>query len=215
MVGGKDAGMRAGRSGVLHASSYRRLALSQATMRISLLFVIASVLTVGGCASMTVEVERDATVLVPEHARWAWRPRPWAPLGESELHPRVDNPKARERVERAIEAVLRDKGLPHAEPEVADFLVDYRMGVWEEQVKIESPREAPPSPRSAEIPPSAALTGSATRMRYEEGALLINVTERTTGRLAFRAAGRRALGNRPMSDEALQQAVAELLERFP
>jgi hypothetical protein len=215
MVGGKNAGMRDRRSGVLHASSFLRLALNQATMRISLLFVIGSVLTAGGCVSMTVEVERDATVLVPEHASWAWRPRPWAPLGESELHPRVDNPTARERVERAIEAVLRDKSLQQVEPEVADFLVDYRMGVWEEQVKIESPREVPPSPRSAEIPSPEALTGSAARMRYEEGALLISVTERTTGRLAFRAAGQRVLGSRPISDEALQQAMAALLERFP
>jgi len=186
-----------------------------ARMRISVLFVVVSVVIAGGCASMTVEVERDVTVLVPEHASWAWRPRPWAPLGESELHPRVDNPKARERVERAIEAVLRDKGFRHAEPEVADFLVDYRMGVWEAEVKIESPREAPPSPRSAEIPPSGALTGSASRVRYEEGALLINVTERTTGKRAFRVAGQRVLGNRPISDEALQQAMTELLEQFP
>ena len=186
-----------------------------ARMRISVLFVVVSVVIAGGCASMTVEVERDVTVLVPEHASWAWRPRPWAPLGESELHPRVDNPKARERVEHAIEAVLRDKGFQRAEPEVADFLVDYRMGVWEAEVKIESPREAPPSPRSAEIPPSEALTGSAARMRYEEGALLINVTERTTGRLAFRAAGQRVLATRPMSDETLQRAMAELLEQFP
>ena len=52
-------------------------------------------------------------------------------------------------------------------------------------------------------------------MRYEEGALLINVTERITGRLAFRVAGQRVLGNRPISEEALQQAMAELLERFP
>jgi hypothetical protein len=185
-----------------------------ARMRTSALFVLASVVTVAGCASMTVEVERDVAVVVPEHASWGWRPLPWAPLGESESHPRVDNPKARERVERAIEAVLRDKGFQHAEPDAADFLVDYRMGVWEAEVKIESPREAPPSPRSAAIPPSEALTGSAARMRYEEGALLINITERATGRLAFRAAGQRVLASRPMSDEALQRAMAELLEQF-
>jgi hypothetical protein len=206
--------MRDRRSGVLHAISFLRLALNQATMRISLLFLIGSVLTAGGCVSMTIEVERDATVFVPEHAGWAWRPRPWAPLGESELHPRVDNPRARERVEGAIDAVLRDKGFPRVEPDVADVLVDYRMGVWEEQARIEPAPAVAPSPRSAEIPPGEALTRSGTRVRYQEGALLINVTERTTDRLAFRVAGKRVLG-RPMSDEALRQAIAELFARFP
>jgi hypothetical protein len=164
---------------------------------------------------MAVEVERDRTVAVPEHATWAWRPRPWPPLGVSESHPRVDNPRARERVERAIEAVLDGKGFPRVEPDLADFLVDYRMGVWEEEVKMEQPPRAPPSPRSAEIPPAEALTRSAAKVTYEEGALLINVTERTTSRRAFRVAGQRVLGTRPMSDEALQRAIAELFERFP
>jgi hypothetical protein len=162
---------------------------------------------------MAVEVERDRTVAVPEHASWAWRPRPWAPLGGSELHPRVDNPRARERVEGAIDAVLRGKGFPRVEPDVADLLVDYRMGVWEEQARIEPAPGVPPSSRSAEIPPAEALTRSAARVKYQEGALLINVTERTTGRLAFRVAGKRVLG-KPMSDEALHQAIAELFARF-
>ena len=164
---------------------------------------------------MTVEVERDSTVAVPDHASWAWRSRPWEPLGGSELHPRVDNTKARERVEHAIEVVLQAKRLQRVEPDVADFLVDYRMGVWEEQVRIEPPPEAPPSPRSAEIPPPEALTRAPVRVRYEEGALLINIAERTTGKLAFRVTAKRVLSDRPMSDEARQQAMAELLERFP
>jgi hypothetical protein len=41
---------------------------------------------------------------------------------------------------------------------VADVLVDYRMGVWEEQARIEPAPGAPPSSRSAEIPPAEALT---------------------------------------------------------
>jgi hypothetical protein len=181
-------------------------------MRGARLALLVLALLVSGCVSLSVEVERDASVEIPRDATWAWRPVPPESRGAVELDPRVDNPRARARVERAIDAALAAKGFRHVEADAADLLVEYHMGVWEEAFEIRP--EPSPRLRGASLPPPVP-GGTPMTIRYRQAGLRIDIVKRTTGQLAFRTIGERALPPTPMTDEALQQAVAELLERFP
>src|SRR5262245_33057008 len=86
-------------------------------------------LSVAGCSSLKVVVDRDSTIPIPPGSTWAWGPEP-PERRPDELDPRVNNSIIHGRVKRSVEAALAQKGFRQVnDPQTADFLVYYRIGV--------------------------------------------------------------------------------------
>ncbi len=171
---------------------------------IRLALFLATVLLMVGCGStLAVKTQRDSSIPILSGATWAWNPTPPAERRPGELDPRVDNPTIHGRIERAIETVLATKVFRKAEPVTADFLVNYRVGVQDvhqwQQVIVGGP--------------GAHMT--VIPQEFTEGGLLIDLMERSTGKLAFRSWAVGDVVEGSGSEKAIHDLVTRLLETLP
>ena len=102
-----------------------------------------------------VQITRDRDVHFAKHATWAWRPMDQnrgrdsrRVISRDEINRRetvtrdtdADNDALRDKVKIAIAANLREKGFREvSDPEAADFLVDYHLGVQRRNVTVAYP----------------------------------------------------------------------------
>ena len=165
-------------------------------------------LSVTGCSSLRVVVDRDSTIPIPPGSTWAWGPKP-SERGPEELDPRVNNTIIHGRVKRSVEAVLAQKGFRQVDDQqTADFLVYYRIGVRDARQIVTQTvgggwgwgyYGAPPIVTSREV-------------TYTEGSLMIDLVQRATNKLAFRAIGLdQDVTQADSSDEQMTQTVARML----
>ena len=179
---------------------------------------IGAVLAAAGCSSLKVNVLRDATVAIPPGSTWAWGPEPSEKKPE-ELDPRVNNSVIHGRIKQAVEGVLEQKGYRRIDdPALADFLVAYRVGVKNSRQVVTQSVPAAPMYWAGwgwgyYGPPPLAISREVT---YSEGALMIDITQRSTGKLAFRATGLdRDVTGADASEEEIQKTVTKLLQALP
>lgn len=178
---------------------------------------IAGVLVVAGCSSLKVNVIRDAAISIPPGSTWAWVTEP-AEKRPEELDPRVNNSIIHGRVKQAMETVLAQKGYRLTDPASADFLVAYRVGVKDSRQMVTQSVPAGPMYWGGwgwgyYGPPPMAISREVT---YSEGALMIDITQRSTGKLAFRAIGLdQDVTGADGSEAQIQQTVTKLLQSLP
>jgi hypothetical protein len=178
---------------------------------------IAGLLMATGCSSLKVNVIRDPSVPIPPGSTWAWAPEP-AEKRPDELDPRVNNSIIHGRVKQAVETVLAQKGYRQTDPNRADFLVAYRVGVRDSRQLVT--QAVPVGPMywggwgwGYYGPPPMAITREVT---YSEGALMIDMIQRSTGKLAFRATGQdQDVTGADGSEEQIQKTVTKLLQDLP
>ena len=171
----------------------------------------------GGCSSLQVNVIRDAAIAIPPGSTWAWSPEPAEKKAE-ELDPRVNNSIIHGRVRQAMETVLAQKGYRPDDAASADFLVAYRVGVKDSRQMVT--QTVPVGPMYGGGwgwgyygPPPMMISQQVT---YSEGALMIDMTQRSTGKLAFRAIGLdRDVTGADGSEAEIQQTVTKLLQALP
>lgn len=174
---------------------------------------IAWLLSLAGCSSLKVVVDRDSTIPIPPGSTWAWGPEPPEKRPE-ELDPRVNNTIIHGRVKRAVEGVLAQKGFRQVEDDkTADFLVYYRIGVREARQMVSQATPVAPMWGGWGWGYYGAPPIVTTReITYSEGALWIDIVQRSTGKLAFRAIGLdRDVTGADGSDEQIAQTVARTL----
>lgn len=170
-------------------------------------------LGVTGCSSLKVVVDRDSTIPIPPGSTWAWGPEP-PERRPDELDPRVNNSIIHGRVKRSVEAVLAQKGFRQVDDaQTADFLVYYRIGVRDARQVIT--QATPVAPMWGGWgwgfygPPPIVTSREVT---YTEGSLMIDLVQRSTGKLAFRAIGLdQDVTRADSSDEQMAQTVARTL----
>ena len=167
-------------------------------------------LSVTGCSSLKVVVDRDSTIPIPPGSTWAWGPKP-SESGPAELDPRVNNSIIHGRVKRSVEAVLAQKGFRQVDDQqTADFLVYYRIGVRDARQIVTQTTPmgggggwgyygAPPIVTSREV-------------TYTEGSLMIDLVQRATSKLAFQAIGLdQDVTQADSTDEKMTRTVARML----
>ncbi len=172
---------------------------------VGVVLVVALALLVAGCGStLSVQTQRDASIPIPAGATWGWNPIPPAERLPGELDPRANNPTIHGRVERAIEAVLTSKGFRQVEPVTADFLVNYRVGVRDVQ-------------QMQQVLSGGVGTTHMTVLptEFTQGGLLIDLLDRATGKLAFRAWAVEDVEKGAGSEKAIQDLVTRLLKELP
>ena len=114
--------------------------------------------------------------------------------------------------------MLGQKGFRRADPATADFLVAYRVGVKDaRQVVTQAVPTGPPYWGGwgwGYYGPPPLVTSQ--EISYTEGALVIDMLQRSTGKLAFRAVGRDTdVTQADLSDEGIQKIVAKMLSGLP
>ncbi len=193
------------------------------TLKLRILAVTAiamgGLLVTTGCSSLKVNVIRDPAIAIAPGSTWAWGPQP-AEKRPDELDPRVNNSIIHERVRRAVDRVLAQKGFRQTDPNSADFLVAYRVGVKDARQVVTQTIPVGPNYWGGwgwgwgyYGPPPMVTSREIT---YTEGALMLDMMQRSTGKLAFRAIGvDQDVTGAAGSEEQIQKAVEKLLQELP
>jgi len=168
------------------------------------LFVAVVLLTASCGSTLSVKTQRDSSIPIPAGATWGWNPTPPAQRLPAELDPRANNPTIHGRVKRAVETVLASKGFRQVEPITAEFLVNYRVGVRDA-------REWQARPTGG----AGTTHMSVMQVEFTEGGLLIDLLERSTGKLAFRSWALEDVARGDGSEKAIQDVVTQLLKELP
>jgi hypothetical protein len=208
--------------------------------RKSPLLAVAAVLCVfvlAGCDEH-VTVIRDPDLPIPMHATWAWRPAPPPPqnpvisrdvisrnVGANETITRDESLETgilRRQIKIGIEQTMASKGLVRVDdPQAAEFLVDYHLGVHRHQVTVGYAEPVGTYPvvvcgyagcwetwnGGYWGPPGVGYE----TIRYREGTITFDLTKRTSNRLAFRAVGYKRIDRSSFSQENVTDSVHHLL----
>lgn len=180
---------------------------------------MGGLLVATGCSSLKVNVIRDSAIVIPPGATWAWGPERPEKKPE-ELDPRVNNSIIHERVRRAVDRVMVQKGFRQTDPESAEFLVAYRVGVKDARQVVTQTIPVGPTYWGGwgwgwgyYGPPPLVTSREIT---YTEGALMLDMVQRSTGKLAFRAIGvDQDVTGADGSEEQIQKTVEKLLQQLP
>lgn len=202
--------------------------------------VLLGGMVLSGCND-NVEVLRDPDVRIAKGMTWAWRPMN-APAPSADSRPVVSrdvittNPPPqhlesnrdwnteanRDRLKEAIEKALKSKGLVQAaNPDTADFLVDYHVAVKTQKAAVGS--VYPYGYPGLVCGPFGCWSGwgwGAPEVEYRtvqwhEGTFVLDIALRNPRKLAYRAISQRELKNKPtitpyQADEAVGHLLKEL-----
>ena len=178
-------------------------------MRRLLRFTLLASLGALACSTISVSTDYDPAAKFGGYKSYAWLPENPTPTG----HPRLDSPLVQERIKKAIDLALENKG--YARTETPDFLIRYDLSA-ERRVDVTTYD-------------SGFYRGYGYRMSlpvtevrdYDVGSLIIDVLDYREKKVVWRGVGEGRLRSEGASvDPAEQQqridkAVAAVLEKFP
>lgn len=190
-------------------------------------FLALALLCLVACDDQDVQVDRDSTIPIPAGSTWAWNNIPPASATLAKTAPMIDNDIVHNRIQNAIAAQLEAKGLRRVDDAgKADFLVDYHMGVHEAQTTVQNLRQ--PGPRPVPViqcgqkncwqtwywgywgPPEVSYHN----VKYREGSLMIDLVQRSSGKLAWRAISQSPVTPDSYSDQQVNDGIAGMLKKL-
>lgn len=163
--------------------------------------VVLAAATVG--CGVRVAVEADTSARHAAWKTWSWLQRPPVARGDVELAA-ID-----ERVRQALEREMKARGFRQVERERPDFLVTYYAAVV-----------APIDPEALDYAaggPAGARAAVNAAGVYEQGLLIVDVLDASSGRLAWRGAGRGVFDAKQtpqQRSERIGNAVAAVVSKF-
>jgi hypothetical protein len=193
------------------------------------LLAMTAGLGLSGCDDH-VTFDRNPSVPVHRGMTWAWRPagpqpvsdrrvvsrdRP-APNREYRRNTDWENDIVRNRIARAIEQNLSDKGLAQvSNPANADFLVDFQFGVQRRRERVATP-----------VYPSGLVCGYygcwngfygppgviVRTVQYHEGTIVLDVVEQNRNRLAYRAVRENVVTRSSFKEDQVYEGAKHLLK---
>ena len=175
--------------------------------------ILAAILGVG-CATLRVSNDYDAAVDFSKMKTYAWQHDTQPKTGNM----RLDNDLQDQRIRAFIEQVLQAKGYGKADRGSADFLIGYQLGL-QQKVKSDNVQTGIGfGMGSRGRYGSIGISSGADVKTYDEGMLLIDVLDPESEALLWRGTGTDAVsphGDREKKTQALNNAVAKILEPFP
>lgn len=172
---------------------------------VGLLLACAGAAAEAGPAGKVVVMESAATIA--PGSTWAW-----APFTTTSPDPRVANDIMQERVTRAVESSMASHGLRRSSRADARYLVTYHVAVAN-KVKVSS---TPNMGRACGFRGCISASGSSIDVQpYAEGTLVIDIIERDTGRLVWRAASKKKVSEKDATQAKINAVVADMTKTLP
>jgi hypothetical protein len=176
-----------------------------------LLVVAAAVLvclTGATPAYAKVDIVRTPSAALAKGSTFAWAPVPAVGVGLPD--PAIANEITANRLQAITESTLAAKGYRQVgSPEQADFLVSYTVGMLP-MSDADISTSGCNSP-VCNVPSNASLDTSI----HTEGMLVLDLTERQTGRLVWRATSKKRLTAKDVSDKRLSALLSEMTKSLP
>jgi hypothetical protein len=200
----------------------------------------AGVFLLAGCDEY-VHITRDPDLRIPKHATWAWRTGPDRAetrdsrdhrvisrdvigRGERETVARdtsADTEALREKVKLGIEQTLMQKGFKQVtDAEDADFVVDFHLAVRRRNMTVQ--RVYPGAYPGLVCGPFGCWEsfgwGPAAvgyeHIRFREGTIVLDITQKPSNHLAYRAVGQKPLRHDRLSfsQEEMNEMARHLLK---
>src|SRR5215475_9841702 len=209
------------------------------------LAVLAGAVVLAGCDEHIV-VDRDPSVRVQHGMTWAWRPAPTArqaaaqqPDGGRRVisrdvitargeRPQRDFPQYADpskdmvhvRTRIAIEQTLKSKGLTEvSDPNAADFLVDYQVGIEGRRERVAVPYDSPVLVCGYRGCWQSwgywGPTGYAVRtVHYREGTIVFDLVRQADEKMAYRATYEKPLDWNGLDQEHVNSGVKKMLDKL-
>ena len=182
--------------------------------KIRLVLCAVMLVAVGGCSSVKVSQDYDPGKVLPVMKTYRWKTEAQARTGDV----RIDNPLLDARIRKAVDRVFSEKQIRKAAGAVPDFEVEYQFSIT---TKIQSDDLRTGfgfgMGRYGQHGGMAISTGS-TVTQYDQGLLVIDLTDLKSGDLLWRGKGTRRLPEHtdPVSTEKIfNELVEKILAQFP
>jgi hypothetical protein len=183
-------------------------------MRTFVLFVAVLIASCAGSGGRVSVLQGD-TAIAPG------APVAWAPLAQNELKngdPRIDNDIIRRRIRTGVEQALAARGHRFVQdPNDAKYLVSYHIGLQDRQnLRIDTmgpPRSVACGWRGCVSGFGWGMYGAPRDVRtinYVEGTLMLDLTARSSGELAWRATSQRRLDQGDDSQERIDATLLDM-----
>lgn len=167
------------------------------------------VLSLAACAPRVL-VEQDSNISFTGFHRFAWVTPPAGPV----TNPIIDSQILEQRVQRAVTATLKARGYVEISPqEHPDFLVTYHTSTRQVQDTESTFSFGIVDAFPYSIAGVMVPVGSTTS--HEEGTLMLDVIDGKSKRLVWRGWTTGWVTQQNYSEQAVDQAVREILARFP
>jgi len=187
------------------------------------LSLAASGLTLAACESPggKVSVLQGDTVAVVPGSTYAWAPEGQPGSGD----PRIDNDIIRGRIKNAVDSALAAKGYRQAESSAAALLVKYHVGL-QNRTETQVDTFGRPAPVVAcgirgciggygWGMYGAPMDVDVRHVDYVEGAMMLDLVDRASGKLAWRATSQKRVDAEDADQANLNAMVADMVKSLP
>ena len=178
--------------------------------KLSSLFAASALvcLTIAAPAAAKVEISRMASAVLVKGSTFAWAPVPAVGVGLPD--PAIANEITANRLQAITESTLTAKGYRQVgSPDQADFLVSYTIGMLPMS-------DADISTSGCDAPVcTAPSNASLDTSIHTEGMLVLDLTERQTGRLVWRATSKKRVSGKDVSDKKLAALLQQMTKSLP
>ena len=197
--------------------------MSPKIMRTALLAAAATAcLALAGCESPGGKVTvLSGSVPVAAGSTYAWAPDGQPGAGD----PRVDNDIIRERIKTAIDTNLAAKGYRQVSPSQAKVLVAYHIGLQNKTdysaTSMGAPGGGVACGRRGCIGGygwgmyGAPMDVDVRAINYTEGALMLDIIDAASGKLAWRATSQKRVDAKDADQAGLNAVVADMTKTLP
>lgn len=179
-------------------------------MKLSCIAAAAALVCLTGVAPAYAKVEilKTPSAALVKGSTFAWAPVPAVGVGLPD--PAIANEITANRLQAITEGTLTAKGYRQVgSPEQADFLVSYTIGMLP-MSDADISASGCDSPVCS-VPSNASLDTSI----HTEGMLILDLTERQTGRLVWRATSKKRVTGKDVSDKRLSVLLREMTKALP
>ena len=195
--------------------------LSRITHRALLAAAAAACLAMAGCESPGGKVSVLSGQTPIAGSTYAWAPDAQPGAGD----PRVDNDIIRERITTAVDTNLAAKGYRQVSPAQAKVLVAYHIGL---QNKTDYSATSMGAPGGGVACGRRGCVGGygwgmygapvdvdVRAINYTEGALMLDLIDSASGKLAWRATSQKRVDAKDVTQDGLNAVVADMIKTLP
>lgn len=173
--------------------------------------VVLAAALLAGCSTLKVDLDYDPTRDFTAYHTYAWMPAP----ANDDNDTQIRNDLVEARIVNAVDTALAQKNLAKADSNSADVLVTYHINV-EKRIDVQT------IDTGFGYRPwwhwNTSLDTETVVREYKAGTLVLDIIDRKSNRLTWRAAAETRLrqGLTPAErDSEIRNIVNELLARFP